>query len=164
MLIYKTTNLVNGKIYVGKAKGLRTINGYLGSGKLLKAAIAKYGKANFKRITIDIADNIIELNNKEIFWINFYDSRNKDIGYNIAKGGEGWDGLRTPETRLRMSLAQSGFNNPMFGKHQSKETKRKQSDAMKGRKHSAETKRKIGCATSKALKGRAPWNKGLKIT
>lgn len=163
MLIYKTTNVVNGKIYIGKAKGVRTINDYLGSGKLLKAAIIKYGKCNFKRTTIDIADNTIELNQKEIFWIDFYNSRNKNIGYNIAKGGEGWDGLRTVKTKCQMSLAQRGTHNPMFGKRHSDETRRKQSTAMKGRKHSMETKRKIGLATSKALKGRAPWNKGLKL-
>ena len=50
--IYKTTNLVNGKIYVGKhefSKDKRLNSSYLGSGVALKRAIIKYGKENFNR-------------------------------------------------------------------------------------------------------------------
>ena len=48
MVIYKTTNLVNGKIYIGKDKYNNPK--YLGSGKILKLAINKYGKGNFRRM------------------------------------------------------------------------------------------------------------------
>ena len=47
MIVYKTTNLINGKIYVGKYEGNR--ENYLGSGYILKKAIKKYGRENFKR-------------------------------------------------------------------------------------------------------------------
>ena len=47
MVIYKTTNLINGKIYIGKNKGNN--NWYLGSGKLLIYAIKKYGKYTVKQ-------------------------------------------------------------------------------------------------------------------
>lgn len=42
-LIYKTTNTVNGKIYVGQHKTKRIEDGYLGSGKNIQKAIEKYG-------------------------------------------------------------------------------------------------------------------------
>ena len=54
MFIYKTTNLINGKIYIGKYKGNR--KNYLGSGVILKKAIKKYGIENFTREIIE--DNI----------------------------------------------------------------------------------------------------------
>lgn len=64
MVIYKTTNLVNGMIYIGKKS--QDYDTYLGSGLLLKRAIAKYGKDNFKKEIIDTAQTIDELNEKEI--------------------------------------------------------------------------------------------------
>lgn len=45
MIIYKTTNKINGKIYIGRYCGNRS--SYLGSGSYLKRAIRKYGKDNF---------------------------------------------------------------------------------------------------------------------
>lgn len=48
-IIYKTTNLINGKIYVGMHSTDNLNDGYLGSGWILKQAIKKYGKENFKR-------------------------------------------------------------------------------------------------------------------
>ena len=62
MIIYKTTNLVNGKIYIGKDKNNNP--SYLGSGKILKLAIKKYGKENFTKETIEkshLALNLLAL-------------------------------------------------------------------------------------------------------
>lgn len=91
MIIYKTTNLINELIYIGKACGIRVSNGYLGSGHHVKRAIVKYGKQNFSRETIDICENRQDQNRKEIFWIDKLDARNPKVGYNISKGGEGGD-------------------------------------------------------------------------
>jgi len=53
MIIYKTTNLINNKIYVGK-HNTSANDGYLGSGKLIKQAVKKYGKENIKRIVFSL--------------------------------------------------------------------------------------------------------------
>ena len=109
-VIYKTTNLVNGKIYIGKdAKNRST---YFGSGTILKQAIKKYGVENFKKEILEVCENLKVLAEKEIYWIEKFDARNSSIGYNIAKGGNGgdpdlcsknikkwWDNM-TPEERF----------------------------------------------------------------
>jgi len=91
MVIYKTTNLINKKIYVGKS--LKNKNSYMGSGTILNKAIKKYGKDNFIKEIIDYADTLEELNAKEIYWIEKLNSTEKKIGYNIAKGGTGGNTL-----------------------------------------------------------------------
>lgn len=89
MIIYKTTNLINGKIYVGKDS--KSNPNYLGSGLLLKRAINKYGVENFKKETIEECSSLEELSIREKFWIKELDSINNDIGYNLTEGGTGGD-------------------------------------------------------------------------
>lgn len=127
-IIYKTINLINGKIYIGKS--INNIKSYLGSGKLIKAAIKKYGKDNFKKIIIDHAESENELNEKEIFWIKFFNSTDKNIGYNIHKGGNGNSFVnRKNEKEIRLLLSEygklkTGNKNPFYGKTHSEETKK----------------------------------------
>jgi hypothetical protein len=90
MQIYKTTNLVNGKIYIGK--DVKSRPNYLGSGIRLKNAIIKYSRDNFNKEILE--DNIIDkqhLSQREIYWIEYYKSNDREIGYNLTKGGEGGD-------------------------------------------------------------------------
>jgi len=88
MIIYKTTNLVNGKIYIGQS--INDDPKYLGSGVFLKNAIEKHGKENFIKEIIDNTDSVDELNEKEVYWIEKYNSTNKNIGYNLCSGGKGF--------------------------------------------------------------------------
>ena len=86
--IYKTTNTINGKIYIGKSK----LNDptYLGSGMILRQAIAKHGLQFFsKEILEECTEDQVDA--REIYWINKYNSCDRNIGYNIAKGGTGGD-------------------------------------------------------------------------
>jgi len=86
--IYKTTNKINNKIYIGQKKSEIFLNeSYLGSGKYLKHAIKKYGKENFTIELVDTADSKEDLNKLEIYYIDLYKATDKTIGYNIAKGG-----------------------------------------------------------------------------
>ena len=103
--IYKTTNSLNNKIYVGQKKSIVFLSeAYLGSGVALNKAINKYGKENFVVELIDTAESKDELDEKEIYWISKLDSRNPRIGYNIASGG---------------AFGDSGYHLGMLGKHQS---------------------------------------------
>lgn len=86
--IYKTTNIINNKIYIGQRKSSKFLgNNYLGSGKHLKCAVQKYGRDNFIVEQLDTALSPNELDLKEIEWIAKFDSTNPDIGYNISQGG-----------------------------------------------------------------------------
>lgn len=88
--IYKIINLINNKIYIGQHYGYIDDN-YMGSGLLINRALLKYGKENFKKEIIEICNSKKEINNREKYWIYFYNSTNIKIGYNITKGGNGGD-------------------------------------------------------------------------
>lgn len=77
MIIYKTTNLLNGKIYVGQ--DTRNNPYYLGSGILLNKAIKKYGRKNFVKETIEHCNSIKQLNEREVYWVKYYNSANKSM-------------------------------------------------------------------------------------
>jgi len=114
--IYKTTNLINGKIYIGKTT--RLDDNYYGSGTLITAAINKYGKENFIReILEEVSD--AEVDEKERFYIEQTNSKNKEIGYNIANGGEGgsvyWDTLTAKEKETQRQLISIGRKNGKSG-------------------------------------------------
>jgi len=88
MYIYKTTNNINGLIYIGQCiKSVESSQFYFGSGKMIKLAIKEYGIENFKKEIIETCKNNEELNKAEIYWIEYFNSRNPNIGYNITKGG-----------------------------------------------------------------------------
>jgi hypothetical protein len=91
MEIYKITNLINNKIYIGK--DTTSDKNYYGSGILIKKSIKKYGKENFKKEILEECDTNDKLCDREKYWINFYNSTNLTIGYNISKGGDGGDTL-----------------------------------------------------------------------
>lgn len=89
--IYKTTNNLNNKIYIGKRKGSPSASAhYLGSGLWIKRAINKHGRDNFTKQILLICENsqVCEL---ECKCIQLYDAQNPEIGYNFADGGEGGD-------------------------------------------------------------------------
>lgn len=156
--IYLTTNLVNKKIYVGQKKSEIFLgNKYLGSGFMLARAIKKYGRNNFNVELLEFCESKLELNEREVFYIAYYNSTNSDIGYNIATGGQGGD--LGPEVNKRISKAVTGIpcseekkeklRIANTGKKASLETRRKQSQKQKGRKRSDETKRKMSESAKK---------------
>jgi group I intron endonuclease len=116
-LIYKTTCLENNKIYIGQHKTTIIEDGYLGSGKLLKRALDKYGKCMFKRDILFIVDNIEDANRLEEQMIESHDSTDREIGYNITKHAWGGQPI-TEESRKKIS-------EKMTGRKLSEETKEK---------------------------------------
>lgn len=87
-IIYKTTNLVNQKVYIGKHQTQDLNDNYYGSGKHLTRAIKKYGLANFKKEILFVFDNEEEMNlkEKELVTEEFCKLRNT---YNLCPGGQG---------------------------------------------------------------------------
>lgn len=87
-IVYKTTNQVNGKFYIGTHKTIDLNDDYLGSGKYLKYAIEKYGAESFKKEILFVFDNPEEMFAKEaeIVTEEFLSEHNT---YNLKKGGFG---------------------------------------------------------------------------
>lgn len=118
--IYKITNLIDNKIYIGKSTRCSKwyIEHYYGSGIIIKQAIAKYGKQNFKKEILEFIDfeDETELDLKECYYIGLYHSTDYNIGYNRSIGGEGSAGkVLSEETKLRIS--QSNKNKPKSAQH-----------------------------------------------
>lgn len=125
--IYRTTNLVNGKMYIGKRHGYFNPK-YLGSGKLIKQAVDKYGPENFKVEQLCLAYSREELLKLEEKYIEDFDAVNDCQYYNIESGGYG-TGLgfkgkhHTEEAKEKLRQANLGSNNAFYGKHHSEESK-----------------------------------------
>ena len=154
MYIYKITNLINDKIYIGlSTKLVEESTKYYGSGKLIKEAIKKYGKENFRK---EILERDIEchdlLKDREIYWIEIFKSYVSHDNYNLTLGGQGTFGrIFSNESIKKISENHadvSGSNNPMYGKHHSALAKAKISKVHRGKKISEETRAKISYASS----------------
>lgn len=169
--IYMTTNKVNGKKYIGQHKA-NTFKGmqYLGSGKILRLAIEKYGADNFEVQMICECASKEELDEKEEYYIQYYNAQTDEMFYNIRRGGDRGPGgpmfkghKHTEDTKIKMSMNRQGVNNANYGNHwhQSDELKALHSklssgenNGMWGKKHSEQTKQLIGAKNSKHMKGR----------
>ena len=89
--IYKTTNKINGKYYIGMNKTKNIDDGYLGSGKYFRDALKKYGEENFEREILEYCNSDEEMHNAEARYIT-EDIVNDKNSYNLKLGGEGgWD-------------------------------------------------------------------------
>ena len=141
--IYMTTNLINGKKYVGRcSKDERWEDGYLGSGVFLKQAIKKYGRDNFKREILQELSpesSLREAIEAEKSWLARLNCKNSPEFYNMSNdtGGMG------------------------AGDNHSAETKKKISDKMKEIYGDSGLPLAWRENVANARKGREPWNKGL---
>lgn len=162
--VYRITNTINGKTYIGQHKYTDESNpmkGYFGSGKILRQAYKKYGIKNFSKkvlychiLSADTADSI------EMFAIN----KERKIGhaeYNIMRGGQARrmssdmfskcisNGMRASGACDKISKSMTGERNPRYGKPalnkgvpQTKEAKEKNRLAHLGKKASEESRQK----------------------
>jgi len=120
--IYKTTNKINGKFYIGKHQTDNPNDGYYGSGKKLEAAIKKYGRENFIKEVLFIYDNEHDMNNKEkeIITEDFVKDKNT---YNVGIGGEGGPHFKG---KKHTEEAKAKFNQKGKSYKKSKETLEKE--------------------------------------
>jgi len=134
--IYRITNLINCKTYIGQHKYKETpYDNYMGSGKLLLQAYKKYGKENFiKEVIVANIKDKETINKLEIKYIEFERKSNGNGCYNIADGGDG--GSLGEEWQRK--VAEANIRNH------------------KGKPLSNEIRKKI----AETLKGNVPWNKG----
>lgn len=86
--IYETTNLVNGKKYIGQHASDKFDKNYHGSGLVLLKAINKYGKQNFNTIILEECETDSELNDREIYYIDKFNAVQNKNYYNTSFGGE----------------------------------------------------------------------------
>ena len=159
-VIYKITNKINGKLYVGQtgqklSKRIYKHKYYSKKGSPgLGAAIAKYGWENFSVEVVEICP-VEQLNEREKFYIVKFNSKAPN-GYNLTDGGEGHAGCSpSEETRTKISASNKG-------RRVSAETRAKIAAANKardkklpdrtGKKHTTETKAKISASN----KGKKP--------
>jgi len=89
MVIYLTTNLVNGERYIGKDSNNNPK--YLGSGVLLKEDIKIYGKEKFKKEILEYCKTDEELTLQESYWIQHYNALLSDNFYNLVDFNSGWN-------------------------------------------------------------------------
>lgn len=168
MVIYKVTNLLNKKFYIGK--DINNSPEYFGSGTLIKKAIKKYGKENFSKEILEFCDNESKLNEREKFWIKELNAIKE--GYNLTEGGTGGDTYSNNPRKLEISEKlkkrivseeikkirletlkpyefKAGEDHPYYGKKQSEDTKKKRNETflkngfpMKNKNHTKESNEK----------------------
>lgn len=155
-LIYKVTNKLNGKIYIGQKSyvGEPSMENYYGGGVEIKRAVKKYGRENFDReILYSRIRDQATADSMEMWTIEKYDSTNPKIGYNISKGGKvseiTTDTRNKISTSLKKYFAENGCSNK--GKKQTDEQKRKKSEAQKKRFSNMEERVKTSIATKEAM-------------
>ena len=158
-IVYCTTNLINGKKYIGSLS--KNKPNYLGSGTVLQKAIKKYGKDNFKRETLAEVDDFQLMREIEEYWCVYFNVMNNNLFYNMSNKGHGSiPGRKLSEESIKKIIdKKTGFkftaeslskkSQSMTGKIQSDETKLKRSISLLGRKQSPE----LIAKRSQAMKG-----------
>lgn len=143
--VYKVTNMINNKYYIGVHSTKNPNDSYMGSGKIIKDAILKYGKENFRKEVLFVFDTLEEAlsKEKEIVTEDFVKNENN---YNISLGG---------------GLGGKNINGFSFSGHaHSQETIEKIRHASvgnshnKGKKLTDDHKKKIGAKNAVVLKGK----------
>jgi hypothetical protein len=102
--IYKTTNLINGKIYIGKHKTNNPNDDYPGSGTDIRKAIIEYGRENFKKEILFIFETSDEMDEKEAEIVTSEFVLRED-NYNICPGGKGGWAL---DAKTRSEISSKG--------------------------------------------------------
>jgi hypothetical protein len=151
--IYIIKNTINNKVYVGSSQDIKRrfylhkhyLNKKQHANIHLQTAWDLYGGDNFTFEILELISDKNLLADKEVYYINYYSSINREKGYNICQDTTAPMRSRThsSESIEKMKKAKIGKNNSFYGKHHSIETKEKISIAKKGVRLSEEIKNKI---------------------
>lgn len=171
-IIYKITNNLNGKIYIGKHQTFDVNDGYMGSGKLIRRAIRKYGIDNFSKELLFIYETEQEMNDKEAEIVTEEFIAENDT-YNLCSGGQGGfsyinrNGLGVTENQKSAARKYAYRNLEVLNAPENIQSKRaimakvnqirldKNIIPFRGKKHTAETIAKM----KESSKGKSTGNK-----
>ena len=108
-IIYLYKNKLNGKVYIGQTTSSIEfrLKGHLRNKNkcpAIDSALKKYGVENFEIKKIDEAESREELDKKEQYWIQYYHSNKREMGYNLTSGGEHY--IANECTRKKQSISQ----------------------------------------------------------
>lgn len=172
--LYEIKNNLNGKIYVGVHKAKSMDDGYMGSGKILKSAIAKHGEENFTKTILETFDSLEAMYAREKEVVNEEFLARDDV-YNLRRGGFGGfdhinqnglnlygsnyenlkphvkDGANTKARMLERGTWED--RNKKLSASISKKYENGFVNPFKGRNHSVEDKQRIGYKNSRHQKG-----------
>ena len=150
--IYKTTCLVNNKIYVGYHFTDNLNDGYIGNGIRKQKdvdndfyfhnAVRKYGYSNFKRDILEFFQNRNEYSEKEKYWIKELNAHYTCGGYNMTWGGDYTPCFTDSPNKERWRSNMKKNHKGMTNQHHKKETKKKIGDGNRGKIHSEEQNQK----------------------
>lgn len=143
--VYKTTNTITNKFYIGKHSTTNLDDGYLGSGIVLSRAIKKYGKDKFTREILQMFDSESDALDFEISMLTEDIISDKNC-YNIASGGQG--GNLGPAVNSKIGLAMS---TALKGKPKSDSHKKSIGRSKLGKTRSDETKKQISNSINNTL-------------
>ena len=163
MIVYKITNKLNNKIYIGQTinpieqRWREHKNDKKGFCRYLFNAFNQYGRDNFEIKILSKCNSMDEMNHRETYYIRLFNTLAPN-GYNILPGGG--NRIVGEETRKRQSSSlkgklvgkkngmfgkgkMAGDKNPMFGKKRTEEARKKISQKLKGRTFSDSHKENI---------------------
>lgn len=145
--VYITTNLANGKKYIGKHSFKSLQNNYLGSGHGIKAAVQKYGRDGFIKEIISVHDTEDLAYEAEKKLVESYDAVKNPLFYNRTNGGRGGEAERNLNEEHRIKISESLKGRKISDQHKKRLSDIKKANptgaAVKGKKKSREFAEKI---------------------
>lgn len=156
--VYKITNKIDSKIYIGKHQTNNLDDNYMGSGKLLSRAKQKHGKENFSKEILFVFDNEEDMNAKEAELVN-EEFCNRNDTYNLCPGGNGgWGYVNSTNHNNVSNKRQTGnfgfklkrvkASSKVLSEAQKQRYKNGGTNGFAGKTHTEETKKMISKSAS----------------
>lgn len=119
--IYKITNTESNKVYIGQsldlkrrmAKHIQALRNKNHTNQHLQLSFNEYGEDSFKFEIVEVLAEVTLLDEREMYWIDYYRSYDREFGYNIELGGLKTKREIPQETREKMSKARLGKKLPI---------------------------------------------------